>query len=318
MPKIHFLPDDRWVDAVPGETVLAAALRSGVPHVHACRGKAHCSTCRIEIRAGVDDCLPRGDAERALSDRLGFSPALRLACQTIATSDLVVRRLVLDDDDAVLVDQRRRDDGFAAGEERELAILFADIRGFTSFAEPLPPHDVVHVLNRYFHVVGAPILGLGGRIDNYMGDGVMALFGLDPGSAEEPVRRAVEAGLAMTAAMDGLKPYLASAYGRDFDIGVGIHFGEAVVGSIGAIGRERVTAIGDAVNFASRIESANKHLGTRLLVSDAVRAAGRDWLTTAQSFRVPIAGKRGEFELHEVVGVLPDTPLVAGTSPTLP
>jgi adenylate cyclase len=306
MPRIRFLPDDRWVDAGPGETVLAAALRAGVPHVHACRGNAHCSTCRIEIRDGLGDCLPRTAAERVLSDRLGFSATLRLACQTVPQSDLVVRRLVLDDDDAALVDQRRRDQDYAAGEERELAILFADIRGFTSFAEPLPPHDVVHVLNRYFHVVGAPILRCGGRIDNYMGDGVMALFGLDTSSAVDPVHRAVEAGLAMIAATDGLKPYLASAYGRTFDIGVGINVGDVVVGSIGAIGRERITAIGDAVNFASRIESANKGLGTRLLVSEAVRATVGARLVIPRSFRIPIAGKQGEFDLHEVSALTGD------------
>lgn len=303
MPRIHFLPDDCSIDAAPGETVLAAALRAGVPHVHACGGNAHCSTCRIEVREGLAACLPRNDREQRLSDRLGFGAALRLACQTVAQSDLVVRRLVLDDDDVALVDQRRRDASFAAGDERELAILFADIRGFTRFAEPLPPHDVVHVLNRYFHVVGAPILDVGGRIDNYMGDGVMALFGLDAASAADPVHAAVSAGLAMLSAMDGLKPYLQSAYGQAFDIGVGIHVGEVVVGSIGAVGRERITAIGDAVNFASRIESANKGLGTRLLVSEAVRMALPDRLVVARSVRVPIAGKSGEFLLHEVASL---------------
>jgi adenylate cyclase len=218
-------------------------------------------------------------------------------------ADLTIRRLVLDDDDIELLDQRRRGPiGSAVGEERELAIVFTDIRGFTSFSETLPPHDVVHVLNRYFHAMGQPVARFGGLIDNYMGDGLMALFGLQDGE-ENPALRAVQAALGMLDAMDALKPYLQTAYGRCFDMGIGIHYGEVVVGSVGAIGRERVTAIGDAVNLASRIESANKVTKTRLLVSEAVRDQIGTMLLVDRLFSVPIAGKSGEYKLCEVLGV---------------
>jgi adenylate cyclase len=301
MPIIRILPEDKLVESLAGETLLAAALRAGIAHAHACGGHARCSTCRVEIQVGIDDCSPRTSAEQALADRLGFDGVLRLACQTIPRGDITVRRLVLDDDDIELVDQRRRGaSGTAVGEERELAILFSDIRGFTSFSESLPPHDVVHVLNRYFHAMGPPVTQFGGRIDNYMGDGLMALFGLHDGE-DNVALRAVQAGLAMLDAMDALKPYLEMAYGRSFDMGVGIHYGEVVVGSVGAIGRERVTAIGDAVNFASRIEAANKIAKTRLLVSDAVRDQIGSAIANGRSFSLPIAGKSGEYQLHEVL-----------------
>jgi adenylate cyclase len=188
------------------------------------------------------------------------------------------------------------------GEERELAILFSDIRGFTSFSEPLPPHDVVHVLNRYFHVMGPAVTRFGGTIDNYMGDGLMALFGTRDGDGNRALQ-AVEAGLAMLQAMDDLKPYLEMAYGRSFDMGIGIHFGEVVVGSVGAVGQERITAIGDAVNLASRIESANKTAGTRMLISDAVLAQVGARLRVGRTLSVAIAGKSGEYRLHEVLGL---------------
>jgi adenylate cyclase len=304
MPTLHILPDDVRVETRAGETLLEATLRAGIPHAHACGGHARCSTCRVEVREGVDDCAPRTDAEQVLADRLGFDSSLRLACQTVPQADLTIRRLVLDDNDMELVDQRRKSGaGTAVGEERELAILFADIRGFTSFSEVLPPHDVVHVLNRYFHAMGEPIAAFGGSIDNYMGDGLMALFGLRD-DEQDVALRAVQAGLAMIDAMEGLKPYLETAYGRSFDIGVGIHFGEVVVGSIGAVGRERMTAIGDAVNFASRIESANKVARTRLLVSEAVVAQAGASLAIASSHSLPIPGKSGDFRLSEVVGVI--------------
>ena len=305
MATIRILPDDVLVESMPGETLLDVSLRSGVAHAHACGGHAHCSTCRVEVTEGIDACAPRTAAEQVLAERLGFTPQLRLACQTTANNSVTMRRLILDDDDVTLADQRVRDaDTFVVGEERTLAILFADIREFTEFSEQLPPHDVVHVLNRYFHAMGRDVVRFGGCIDNYMGDGFMALFGL--GESEESdtsaALHAVQAGLAMLKTMDALKPYLETAYGRSFDMRIGIHFGEAVVGSVGAIGRERVTAIGDAVNFASRIESANKVSGTRLLISEALYARVRGQFRMGQNIHIAIHGKSGEYSLYEVAG----------------
>jgi adenylate cyclase len=139
-----------------------------------------------------------------------------------------------------------------------------------------------------------------------MGDGFMALFGLSESEAEtedSAALQAVQAGLAMLETMDALKPYLETAYGRSFDMRIGIHFGEAVVGCVGAIGRERVTAIGDAVNFASRIESANKTIGTRLMISEAVYARVGPQLRIGRSIHVPIHGKSGEYALYNVMGL---------------
>jgi len=305
MTTIRILPDDVLIESAPGETLLDVSLRSGIAHAHACGGHARCSTCRVEVTDGIDACAPRTPAEQTLADRLGFSPQLRLACQTTASNSVTMRRLILDDDDVALVDQRARSAAaVAAGEERSLAIMFADIREFTSFSEPLPPHDVVHVLNRYFHAMGREVARFGGCIDNYMGDGVMALFGLGESDTDHSAAlNAVQAGLAMLKTMDALKPYLETAYGQSFDMRIGIHFGEAVVGSVGAIGRERVTAIGDAVNFASRIEGANKAEGTRLLISEALHALLGPQLQIGRSLRVPVKGKSGEYTLYEVVGL---------------
>jgi adenylate cyclase len=306
MATVRILPDDVLIESAPGETLLETSLRAGVAHAHACGGHARCSTCRVEVSDGVESCAPRTVAEQELAERLGFAPHLRLACQTTTNANLTMRRLILDDDDVALADQRGRDEvPVAVGEERALAILFADISGFTAFSEPLPPHDVVHVLNRYFHAMGRAVARFGGCIDNYMGDGLMALFWSreTPSESEgSTALRAVRAGLAMLAAMDALKPYLETAYGRVFDMRIGIHYGDAVVGSVGAAGRERVTAIGDAVNFASRIETANKIAGTRLLISDALYMQVGPGLRFGRTLHVPVHGKTGEYALHEVSG----------------
>src|SRR5580658_6560809 len=103
MPTIRFLPDNKRIEVETGETLLAASLRAGIAHVHACGRIARCSTCRVEIMDGIHSCGPRTRAEQLLIERLGFHPALRLACQTVALGDMTVRRLVLDDDDIALL-----------------------------------------------------------------------------------------------------------------------------------------------------------------------------------------------------------------------
>src|SRR6476646_3182208 len=146
---ISFLPDARAVEVSPDETILQAALRVGIKFTHACGGNARCSTCRTAILEGLENCSQRGEAEEEIAMHLQFKPMIRLACQTRVTGNTTVRRLVLDDEDEELaVGSMAEEFGEAAGEERQVAILFVDIRGFTSFAEKLLPYDVIHALNR--------------------------------------------------------------------------------------------------------------------------------------------------------------------------
>lgn len=304
MPTVTYVLDNRTVDADPAETVLQASLRWGIPHAHACGGNARCSTCRVLILDGIEHCGPRNDKEQVLADRLHFTPEIRIACQTTISDSVRLRRLVLDDEDLQLTDQRSAGQApTSVGEEKQLAVLFADIRGFTPFAEALPPYDVVHVLNRYFHEMGQVINRNGGRIDNYMGDGLMALFGMEDSSAA--ALQAVKAGLEMHAAMELFNPYVQSIYGKTFRIGVGIHYGDVVVGGIGSQSLKRVTAIGDAVNLASRIEAANKQAGTGLLISEETYREVNEQVRLGKTIRAAIPGKTGEYILHEVIG-LPD------------
>ena len=136
-----------------------------------------------------------------------------------------------------------------------------------------------------------------------MGDGVMALFSDDPAEAGEPAsRRAVRAGLAILEGTDSARRGLEELYGRSFDMNVGIHFGPAIVGSL--LGEPAtITAIGDTVNMANRIEQANKEFGTRLLVSDAARAHAGDALVIGRSFSSSLPGKAGEHALFEVLAL---------------
>lgn len=297
--RITYAIDGRTAPIAADETILHASLRAGVPHAHACGGNARCSTCRVQIVDGLDRCTPRTDREQHLAYRLRFCPEVRLACQTMVSGDVRIRRLVLDQTDIELVDQSLTPDAVAPiGEERRVSIMFADIRGFTPFAEPLLPYDVVHALNRYYDEMGRVIAEHGGRIDNYMGDGLLAVFDLDTPS--ECVRSALAAARGMVAAVERLKPYFDAVYGRSFDIGIGIHFGEVIVGAVGARGHRRVTVIGDAVNLAARIESTTKTLGARVLVSAATMSELGDAAVGWTVHHISLSGKSGEFVLHQM------------------
>jgi adenylate cyclase len=170
---------------------------------------------------------------------------------------------------ALEADPRRLDPG---GEEREITVLFADIRNFTDFSEKHTPHEVVALLNAYFGEVVPAIEAEGGTLTTYMGDGVMVLFGA-PAWQPDHALRAVRAAVAMVGAVHGRRVQWARLGLADLRIGVGVHTGKVVVGAIGSPGRLDYTAIGDAVNTAARIEAENKRQGTEILISAATYAA---------------------------------------------
>ena len=195
MPLIHYLPDDVEIEANAGETILLAALRAGIAHAHLCGGSARCSTCRVIILEGLENCAPRNDEEKAIADNLRFAPQVRLACQTTVTGPIKLRRLVTDVLDDVDLESLYIEgvDPCSIGEEKFVLILFSDIQGFTPFAENMLPYDVIHALNLYFQRVGEVINRHGGVISNYMGDGFMALFEVE--DPAEGALRAARAGL---------------------------------------------------------------------------------------------------------------------------
>lgn len=301
MPTLLSLPDGRAVPVGDGETVLAAMASAGIALAHACGGQAKCSTCRLRIVDGLENCLPRTDAERTMSHRLRFGDDIRLGCQTRMTGDATVRRLVLDDADAALASEAVRSAGPASiGRLVRIAILFADIDGFTALSDALPAYDVVHLLDRHFDRLGGAVLRHGGVVGNTMGDGLMALFGLD--DAPDAAPRAALAGLAILDEAARLAAYVREAYGRPYGVRVGLHEGEAVVGTIGSGAFRRETAIGDAINVASRIEQANKSLGTRYLVSEETLSSVAGVVETGRRFPVELRGKAGTHAVHEVLG----------------
>ena len=296
MPKINFLPDNKTFEAQEGETILDTAARNGIPHVNACGGEGKCTTCRLLILEGIEKCSPETEQELALRNKAHTTEEFRLACQTSINGDIVARRLVLNKEDIESVSERSVSGRL--GETKKIAILFSDIRGFTPFSEKLTPYDVVFILNRYFNRMVKAVENNKGSVDNYIGDGMVAIFGLH--DEENPAHYAVKAALDMCAEIDDMKPYLKTMYGQDFDIGIGIHWGEAVVGDIGAGKSKRLTAIGDAMNFASRVESANKQFQSRVLVSEETHDKIKDSLVIKDFMRTNLPGIDGRVTLYEI------------------
>ena len=283
---------------------MLAALRAGIEHAHLCGGSARCSTCRVVILEGLENCAPRNAEEQAIADMLRLEPQVRLACQTVVTGQVKLRRLVTDILEDVDVSSLYVEgvEPCSIGVEKYILILFADIRGFTPFAENLLHYDVIHVLNLYFQQVGEVIARHGGNISNYMGDGFMALFEAD--DPAEGALRAVRAGLELIDAVRGLKPYLEELYHKSFQIRVGLHYGQVVAGKVGTPGDKKVTVIGDSVNFASRIEAANKQAGTQFLISEDTYALVKAQVRLGRQVRLTLPGKSGEYNLYEVVGLI--------------
>ena len=296
MAKIEFLPDNKIFEVESGESILQTAARNGIPHVNACGGEGKCTTCRLLILDGIENCSPETEKEIVLKEKAHTTDEFRLACQTTITGDVTVRRLVLNKEDIESVSERSVSGRL--GETKRIAILFSDIRGFTPFSEKLTPYDVVFILNRYFNRMVKAVESNHGTVDNYIGDGMVAIFGLhdEPNPAQHAVRSALE----MCAEMDDMKPYLKTMYGKDFDIGVGIHWGEAVVGDIGAGKSKRLTAIGDAMNFASRVESANKQFQSRILISEETHDEIKDSLVIKDFMRTNLPGIEGRVTLYEI------------------
>jgi adenylate cyclase len=282
-------PDGRFVEVTPGTSVLEASRIAGIPHAHICGGRGRCSTCRVRVSGNIDNLDPPGETERRILRRIGATPNVRLACQLRPRGGAIEVTPLLPPF-AFARDGRRRVD-FAQGSEREIAIMFTDIRGFTALSEGRLPYDVVFILNRYFTAVGRSVEGAGGRIDKFLGDGVMALFGIESG-AEAGCRGALAAARLISQRMSELNTSLTGEIDQPLRIGIGIHAGPIIIGEMGYGGTSSITAIGDAVNTASRLEELTKEYGCELVVSAAVvERAGLD-LSAFPGREIEIRGKR--------------------------
>jgi class 3 adenylate cyclase len=188
------------------------------------------------------------------------------------------------------------------GELRRATVLFSDIRGFTSLSENLPPGEVVRFLNRYLDIMVDVIIEQRGTIDKFIGDAIMASFGvpLSAGGEADDALRAVRAALGMISRLEAWNRERQAAGEQPIDIGIGLHTGDVVAGNIGSTKKMEYTVIGDTVNTSSRIEQLNKHFGTRLLVSAETHALVAGQVVARELDPIEVKGKALPLRLYEV------------------
>lgn len=266
-------PGGRAIDIPRGFTVLDASQLLGIAHPSICGGKGRCSTCRVRVRAELHALPAPSEDEQRVLHRIGAPPDVRLACQLRPRGPVDVSPLL---SAPKLGRSYLHRPIHADGVEQEVVVLFADLRDFTRLAEARLPYDVVFIVNRYCQEMGEAIEDAGGYVDKFIGDGVMALFGLN-GSVVQSAGQAVAAARTMRTRLDNLNVAFAGNLGEPLRMGIGIHVGQAIVGEIG-YGRTRsLTAVGDTVNIASRLQALSKDHGCDLLLSEALlQAAGLD------------------------------------------
>jgi len=262
------------VHAPRGWSVLEASRAHGIPHLSMCGGRARCSTCRIRVE-GPGGHSPRPAAmERRTLKRIGAPADVRLACQLRPTGDLRVIPLL----------PAMRSDGAATGGqfgaqfgiERDLVILFIDLRRWTSLSEQQLPFDLVYVLEQYFELVGGAVRNAGGVPNQFIGDSVMAIFGLEV-AQEAACRQALIAAREIEVRLKSFSERLRDEFGQGLDFGIGLHAGRAAVGSVGYQDTRTLSAVGDAVNTASRLQELTKTRAAHLVLSEPVaRGAGLD------------------------------------------
>jgi class 3 adenylate cyclase len=302
MPEAFVWPDEVSMSFVEAANLLDLAVNAGVAIPHLCGGLARCSTCRVRIIEGHAALAARTPEEAVMAADLDFPDEIRLACQTETTGSVRFWRLVLDKIDLEMASQLGKGHyvGPVGREVEEAVVMFTDIAGFTAMSEALPAYDIVHILNRFFSRASEAVENYGGRVDNYMGDGVLCVFGID--KEADTSLSAIRAGLAVLDVASDMDEYVNMIYGHEFRVRVGIGLGDVIFGLMGGETSARETVIGDVVNVASRIEAANKEAGTTMLVTDDIRARTASAVHYGRRFDLDVRGKTGRIVAHEVLG----------------
>lgn len=272
-------PGNFSITAQLGMSILEVSRMARRPHLSVCGGRARCTTCRIRIEQTEDDLPAPNELEADALARIGAPSGFRLACQLRPTADLSVTPLL--HPGLAASSHRRAPRGKEFGEERHVTILFIDLRGSTALAEARLPYDVVFLLNYYFAEMAEAVERTGGHYSNFTGDGLMALFGLGL-SSDHGARAALLCALRMLEKLDHLNQRLAAELAAPLTMGIGVHTGQAIVGRMGPPKTPLLTALGDVVNTAARLQEATKEMHEPAVVSlDVLKAAG---LTIAGPF----------------------------------
>ncbi|HEY5899866.1 MAG TPA: adenylate/guanylate cyclase domain-containing protein [Burkholderiales bacterium] len=298
-PPLLFHPSGAKLPILPGATVLETLHDHGIPHASVCGGRGRCTTCRVQVTRGQETLHPPGELEARALARIGALPGMRLACQLRPVADCHVTPLLAAEAGAA--------DGFVRGglegSERLITVMFVDLRGSTTLGEAKLPYDVLFILNRFFHQMKESLEATRGHYSQFTGDGLMALYGLhaeDPASGPADALRGARE---MLARLEQLNRQLKDELPQPLQIGIGIHYSEAIVGAMGPPRSQIITAIGDTVNTTARLESLTKDYACPLILSRrAAEVAGVD-LAGQVLHEAPVKGRVQSVQFYALSGV---------------
>ncbi len=256
-------PDDKNTTALIGHSLLEALRIARIPHASVCGGRARCTTCRVRISTGLESLAPPNELEAAALAKIKAPANVRLACQIYPTANLAINPLVLANQS--LNESLHR--GGVQGHEEYVVAMFVDMRGSTSLGERVLAYDVVFILNRFFTELSSALQESHGHYAQFAGDGLMALYGLDPERKDHACRDALQGAGEMFRRIELLNRQLQIEFGESVEMGIGIHGGEAIVGTMGPPKTPLLTAVGDNINIAARLESQTKLQGSEIIVS---------------------------------------------------
>ncbi len=286
-------PGGKDFNVPKGTTILEASRLAGIPHVSVCGGKGRCTTCRVKVVSGLSELIEPNFHEAKVISRLGFDNDVRLACQLKPNKNISVQPLLSPETTQMSASTPVG----LSGKEKETVILFVDLRDFTKLSETKLPYDVVYILNKYYTVCGEIIENNSGRLDKFIGDGIMAIFD-GAKNKDQNCRNAVKAAQSISIGIHNLNKDIKLDFAEELRFGMGIHVGNTIVGMMGYGKTVSETAVGDNVNVASRLEELSKKFTCELVISKEVLELSKIKPDQFSSHRVNIRGRRSELEVY--------------------
>ncbi len=289
------ITDTLKLKAPVGQSILETLRIAGIPHAAVCGGRGRCTTCRVHVGEAYNELPQPEEIERIALERINAEPEVRLACQAKPRRDLTIKPLL--PPTATARDANRP--GGIQGREQKVAVMFIDLRGSTKLGEEKLPYDVLFILNQFFAEMSGALIETEGHYAQFSGDGLMALYGLKS-DCDQGCRDAIKGAISMHKRLAALNKRIEREVKEPLRMGIGIHCGDAIVGTMGPPTAQNFSAIGDDVNVTARLESLTKEYGVPLIISEAAAiCAGLDVTGLAQH-QADVRGRDGDITIYTV------------------
>lgn len=263
---ITHIPTGKQLPGRSDQTILDTLREAGIQHASVCGGRGRCTTCRVKITANRSLLPQPGELETLALQRIRAEPSVRLACQLKPQQNISITPLLHPATSAPLAG--------VMGHEQKITCMFVDMRDSTKLGEEKLPYDVVFIHNQFFKQLTDALYATNGHYATFNGDGLMALYGLDNDLASG-CRQALEGVVEIWQRLEQLNVWLAGELKTPLRVGIGIHCGDAIVGTMGPPDSPTISALGDNVNITARLEALTKEYNTGLMVSkDVLRNIG--------------------------------------------